>query len=287
MPKTHDKTGAGNVRAREFSLGDEDFSALRELVRKHTGISLSDQKRELVYGRLSRRLRALGLGSFREYRRMLEEDEADELVNFCNAVTTNLTSFFREAHHFEYLRTWVLKERAGPERSSRRLRFWSAGCSSGEEPYSLAMTLRESTDDCVSWDTKILATDLDTEMLGKATHGTYAGERIRGVSPQRISRFFKRPSQSPHLYSVTDDLRALVVFRQLNLMHALPMKGPLDAVFCRNVIIYFDKETQRRLFERIARLQPSGALLFLGHSESLFKVSDAYSLVGKTIYRRN
>jgi chemotaxis protein methyltransferase CheR len=275
------------LRLRRLSFGEDDFAALRALVKQHTGIHLSEQKRELVYGRLSRRLRALGLESFRDYRELLERGEGDELVQFCNAITTNLTAFFREAHHFEYLRDELLRPLAANPRGARRLRFWSAGCSSGEEPYSLAMTIQETFPEAWRWDIRILATDLDTEVLGKGQRGVYDEERVRGLSAQRLERFFNRADADPHRYAVNAGLKDMITFRELNLMHALPMKGPLNAIFCRNVVIYFDKDTQRQLFARFAQLQRPGDILFLGHSESLFRVSDAYTLVGKTIYRRN
>lgn len=276
------------AKPREFSFADDDFNALRALVRQHTGISLSDAKRELVYGRLSRRLRALGLGSFSEYTSMLvEEPEGREMVEFCNAITTNLTSFFREAHHFDYLREHVLEPLA--ERPGRqRVRIWSAGCSSGEEPYSIAMTVREALPEPGRHDVRILATDLDSDVLARARAGVYAADRLNGMSRQRISAFFReQPGPSGARYSVTRELAELITFNQLNLMHELPVRGPFDVIFCRNVVIYFDKETQRDLFRRFAQLQRPGDILFLGHSESMFKVCDAYTLVGRTIYRRN
>ena len=277
-----------DLQLKKFSFGEEDFAALRELVKTHTGIHLSEQKREMVYGRLSRRLRALGLESFRAYRQLLERGDSDELVQFCNAITTNLTSFFREAHHFQYLREQLLAAHAGSRSGARRLRFWSAGCSSGEEPYSLAMTVHEALADARRWDIKILATDLDTEVLSRGERGVYEEERVRGLPAQRLERFFRRQGGGTCAgYAVTPELRELITFRELNLVHALPMKGPFDAIFCRNVVIYFDKDTQRALFARIARLQRPGDVLFLGHSESLYRVSDEYTLVGKTIYRRN
>ncbi|HWZ64761.1 MAG TPA: protein-glutamate O-methyltransferase CheR [Steroidobacteraceae bacterium] len=272
------------LKSWKLDFGEEDFSALRALVKEHTGIHLSEQKRELVYGRLSRRLRALGLESFRTYRELLEKNEGDELVQFCNAITTNLTSFFRETHHFQYLREHLLAPRAADPRGLRRLRFWSAGCSTGEEPYSLAMTIHEALPDVRRWDVKILATDLDTDVLARGARGLYDEERVRNLSPERIERFFRRQGAG---FAVRDELRDLISFRELNLMHTLPMKGPLDAIFCRNVVIYFDKDTQRQLFARIAQLQGPGGILFLGHSETLFRVSDDYTLVGKTVYRRN
>jgi chemotaxis protein methyltransferase CheR len=277
-----------DLQLKKFSFGAEDFAALRELVKTHTGIHLTEQKRELVYGRLSRRLRALGLESFRTYREVLERGDREELVQFCNAITTNLTSFFREAHHFEYLREQVLRSRAADALGARRLRFWSAGCSSGEEPYSLAMTIYEALPEARRWDIRILATDLDTEVLARGERGVYDAERVRGLPAARLERFFRDDGHGKSVrYTVTRELRDLITFRELNLMRALPMRGPFDAIFCRNVIIYFDKDTQRELFARIAQLQRPGDLLFLGHSESLYRVSDAYTLVGKTIYRRS
>ncbi|MGH8322923.1 MAG: CheR family methyltransferase [Steroidobacteraceae bacterium] len=272
---------------REFVFGNEDFEALRQLVKQLTGISLSDQKRELVYGRLARRLRALQLRTFAEYRDLLSSDGGHEIGEFCNAITTNLTSFFRESHHFDYLREQVLQARAAEHAGSRRLRIWSAGCSTGEEAYSLAMTVLEALPDLRSWDVRILATDLDSDVLAHAQRGIYAADRVRPLGPQRLSRFFvERPGRDGPCYQVTPELTALITFKQLNLMHHLPMKGPLDAIFCRNVVIYFDKDTQRELFARVAYLQRPDDLLFLGHSESLFNVSESYTPIGKTVYRR-
>jgi len=274
-------------RLREFAFGDEDFAALRILVKRITGINLSDQKRELVYGRLARRLRALGLRTFAEYRELLAQDGGQETVQLCNAITTNLTAFFREPHHFEYLRTRLL-EPLRAERARRRLRIWSGGCSTGEEAYSLAMTVLEAWPDARQWDVRILATDLDSDVLERARTGLYAADRLQNVGPRRLERFFSPVAvRNETHYEVVPELKALITFKQLNLMHTLPMRGPLQAIFCRNVVIYFDKDTQRELFARIERLQRPGDLLFLGHSETLFKVNDNYTLMGKTVYRRN
>ena len=274
------------MRLREFAFGEEDFQALRALVKSLTGIHLSEQKRELVYGRLTRRLRALQLRSFGEYRERLKGD-VQEIAELCNAITTNLTSFFREPHHFQYLREHLLAPLAADARRRRRLRIWSAGCSTGEEPHSIAMTVLETLPDPGSWDVRILATDLDSEVLSRARCGLYPQERIGNLSPERLQRFFvEREGAGGICRQIAPEVAALVTFKQLNLIHALPMRGPLDAIFCRNVVIYFDKDTQRELFARIARLQRPGDLLFLGHSESLFKVCDSYALIGKTIHRR-
>jgi chemotaxis protein methyltransferase CheR len=278
---------AATTRTREFVFGNEDFEALRKLVKDLTGINLSDQKRELVYGRLARRLRALHLRTFAEYRDLLASDGGQEISELCNAITTNLTSFFRESHHFDYLREQVLQPMVAQRASQRRVRIWSAGCSTGEEAYSLAMTVIESFPDLRTWDVKILATDLDSDVLAKAKRGLYAADRVRSIGPQRLGRFFvEKRGREGASYEVSAELTALITFKQLNLMHPLPMKGPLDAIFCRNVVIYFDKDTQRDLFSRVAQLQRPGDLLFLGHSESLFKVSESYTPIGKTVYRR-
>ena len=277
-------------RVREFAFGNEDFEALRKLVKEITGINLSDQKRELVYGRLARRLRVLHLRTFAEYRDLLASDGGREIGEFCNAITTNLTSFFRESHHFEYLRDQVLQPMVANRTASRRVRIWSAGCSTGEEAYSLAMTVIEAIPDLRTWDVKILATDLDSDVLAARRRGIYAADRVRSIGPQRLSHVFRgttRGARGPASYEVSAELTALITFKQLNLMHPLPMKGPLDAIFCRNVVIYFDKDTQRELFSRVAQLQRPGNLLFLGHSESLFKVSESYTPIGKTVYRRS
>ena len=275
------------LRLREFSFGAEDFQALRTLVKSLTGIHLSDQKRELVYGRLTRRLRALELRSFAEYRERLKSDP-QELAELCNAITTNLTSFFREPHHFQYLRDRVLAPLAADPHGTRRLRIWSAACSSGEEPYSIAMTVLDAIADLPRWDVRILATDLDSDVLARARAGVYPLDRLRGLGPGELARFFdERRDHGAAAWRVKPQVAALVTFKQLNLIHALPMKGPLDVIFCRNTVIYFDKDTQRDLFARMAVLQRPGDLLFLGHSESLFKVSTDYTLIGRTIYRRN
>jgi chemotaxis protein methyltransferase CheR len=275
------------LRLREFDFGDDDFEALRALVKQTTGIALSDQKRELVYGRLARRLRALDIKSFREYRNLLAGD-ADELVQFCNAITTNLTAFFREPHHFEHLKDQVLKPMLNKPPAGRRYRIWSAACSTGEEPYTIAMTVLESIPDLERWDVKILATDLDSDVLGKASRGVYLADRLRTLPAERRQKYFRPvPGAKEPSFQVTPDMARLITFKQLNLMHPLPMRGPLDVIVCRNVLIYFDKDTQRDLVSRMARLQRPGDLLFLGHSESLFKVSNDYTLIGRTIYRRN
>ncbi len=271
-------------REREYQLSDGEFAEIRRLVREHTGISLADSKRELVYSRLVRRLRRLRLGTFREYLDVLARGEAAELEEFSNAITTNLTSFFREPHHFEFLAETVLPLLEKRNAATRRLRIWSAGCSTGEEPYSIAITLQEQMARFRGWDVRVLATDLDSQVLAHATAGRYRDERFEKMPAARRDRWFEVARDGTA--TAVRELRELITFRQLNLMHPFPMRGPFDAIFCRNVVIYFDKPTQRELFDRMAGLQNDGDHLFIGHSESLFKVCERYQLIGKTIYRK-
>jgi chemotaxis protein methyltransferase CheR len=274
--------------AADFVLTDKQFNRIRQMVREHTGIALSDAKRQLVYGRLSRRLRALKLQTFGEYIELLDRGVPAELEEFINAITTNLTSFFREPHHFEYLASDVLPQIVSRDSGARRVRIWCCAASTGEEPYSIAMVLREAAPLLSRYDVKLLATDLDSAVLATASGGVYNADRLKSVSGTRASRFFRKGSGAQAgNFRVQDELRNLITFKQLNLMQEWPVRGPFDAIFCRNVIIYFDKDTQRALFERMAALQRPGDILFLGHSESLYRVSDKYDLVGRTIYRRN
>jgi chemotaxis protein methyltransferase CheR len=285
---TGDTSELAIAGAQDFVLTDTQFHRIRQLVREHTGISLSEAKRQLVYGRLARRLRALKLESFGEYLELLERGVEAELEEFTNAITTNLTSFFREPHHFEYLASDVLPKIVARDTGVRRARIWCCAASTGEEPYSIAMVLREAQEMLTGFDMKLLATDLDSAVLATAAAGIYNAERLKSVTGARVSRFFRKGSgQHAGQYRAQDELRNLITFKQLNLMHEWPIRGPFDAIFCRNVIIYFDKDTQRALFERMAALQRPGDYLFLGHSESLYRVSDKYELVGRTIYRRN
>ncbi|MCP5150003.1 MAG: protein-glutamate O-methyltransferase CheR [Ectothiorhodospiraceae bacterium] len=273
------------VGAAQLTLSDAEFERLRRLVREHTGISLSDAKRTLVYGRISRRIRALGLSGFPAYCALLEKDGGDEIEQFTNAITTNLTSFFRESHHFDYLRDKVVTPLKG--RTSQRLRIWSAGCSTGEEPYSIAITLAEALPRQALGDVRVLATDIDSNVLRHAEAGVYDLERVAGLPEETQRRWFKKGA-GPNKGKVraADDLRELISFRQLNLLGSWPMRGPFDVIFCRNVVIYFDRDTQRELFKRYADMLPIGGHLFIGHSESLFNLTDRFELVGRTVYRR-
>jgi chemotaxis protein methyltransferase CheR len=243
-----------------------------------------------VQGRLYRRLRALRLPDFGSYCELLSNDPHSELGELASAISTNVTSFFREVHHYdllvdELLPRWLQEKRRGGD----RLRIWSAGCSTGEEPYALAMVLAEALErhgaDAV--DAKILATDLSPQALEAAHRGTYPLERLAGISDERRRRWMLRGSgEYEGLASVHPRLRELVTIRPLNLLHEWPMSGPFDAIFCRNVVIYFDQPTKQRLFQRYSQLLPVGGYLFLGHSESLHGINDDFELIGRTVYRK-
>ena len=272
----------------EFEFSDQDFQRIRRIINQVAGISLADGKRELVYSRLSRRLRQRGLQRFQDYCDYLEAgDDEDELREFINALTTNLTSFFREPHHFEFLANDVLSALTRSRGlSNRRIRIWSAGCSTGEEPYSIAIVLREVLP-TVGWDIKILATDLDSNVLATAERGIYEWNRVKDLSESRLRRWFQKGRNAQAGWvRVAPALRDLITFRQLNLMDDWPMRGPFDLIFCRNVVIYFDKATQAVLFERYADILIERGHLFVGHSESLFKVTERFVPLGKTIYQR-
>lgn len=275
-----------SVYDREFTFTQNDFEFIRDMVGERTGIVLSDHKVDMVYGRLARRLRQLNIKSFKEYLNRLEQDDEQELVEFTNALTTNLTSFFREPHHFEFLAKTGIPELL-KRRQNRRLRLWSAGCSTGEEPYTIAITLHESIPSISNWNVKVLATDLDSNVVNKAKAGVYDQERVNGISKERLGRWFRKGTrENQGKVRVSPDLQKLITFKQLNLMHQWPMKGPFDVIFCRNVVIYFNKDTQRILFDRYADILADDGYLIVGHSESLHKVTDRFDLMGKTVYRK-
>lgn len=274
------------TREREYKFTDKDFNIIRDLVTKNTGIVLADHKRDMVYGRLSRRLRQLNLVSFKDYCDLVRSDHDDELIELVNAITTNLTSFFREMHHFTHLSKTVMPMLLKRNEQTRRIRIWSAGCSTGEEPYSIAMAVREVMPS-VGWDIRILATDLDTNVVNTAKRGVYNEDRIQGIEQGRMRRWFKRGSgQHAGSVRVSPMLQEMITFKQLNLLHEWPIKGPFDVIFCRNVVIYFDKETQRMLFDRYANLMHESSTLYIGHSESLFNVTDRLKLIGQTTYHK-
>jgi chemotaxis protein methyltransferase CheR len=281
------RQSSSKTNAQQFVFTDKDFDSLRILVGEQTGISLSDHKRDMVYGRLSKRLRSLGLSRFSDYRRLLENDPSSEMEHFSNAITTNLTAFFRERHHFDYMTQELIPVLMDRYRTKRRLRIWSAGCSTGEEPYSLAITLRECIPNIDSMDIRILASDLDSNVIRAAATGIYSESRIEGLSREQQTRWFRKGSGSNQgNVQVCDDLKKIISFNQLNLIHKWPMRGHFDLIFCRNVVIYFDKSTKEILFDRFADSLQAESTLFMGHSETLSRLTDRFELVGKTIYRK-
>jgi chemotaxis protein methyltransferase CheR len=274
---------------REFAFSKGDFEFLARLAYQHAGISLSDSKRNLVYGRLSRRLRVLGLASFGEYREHLQDGDGSEIERFINSISTNHTKFFREAHHFIHFRTSLVQPflKRDQRHGGQKLRVWSAGCSSGEEPYTIALVLRRDITDIACQDVRILATDIDTDALAKASRGEYPAEALDSI-PDPFCRYFQ-PTEESNAATVTvaHEVRSLVTFRPLNLMEAWPIKGPFDAIFCRNVMIYFDAPTKSKLIERYVRLIKPGGFLYIGHSESMLGLHPGLQLMGRTIYRRD
>jgi chemotaxis protein methyltransferase CheR len=264
---------------KEFEFTRHDFDRVRAMIYKRAGISLAESKQEMVYSRLARRLRATGLVSFSKYLDDLDQNRgSEEWEAFTNALTTNLTSFFREAHHFPILAEHVRKK-------SQPLSIWCSASSTGEEPYSIAITLCEAFG-TLTPPVHIIATDIDTNVLATAANGVYPIDRLDKVSPERARKFFLRGrGDQSGLVRVRSELRQLVVFKQLNLLaDDWSVSGQFDVIFCRNVMIYFDKSTQGKILSRFVPLMKPDGLLFAGHSENFLYVSDSLKLRGKTVY---
>lgn len=272
----------------ELPLSEREFSRVKARVYAEAGISLSDAKRTLVVSRLAKHVRALRLNSFDAYLDYLErQGSPTDAQEFINALTTNLTRFWREDHHFEHLVKYVgglMQSRPRTGLGGKpKLRIWSAGCSTGQEPYTIALTLLSALPDLKRWDFKILATDIDTNVVKKAATGVYPVAELNGLSQERI-RLFEQSGNGE--VRIPAAVRELIAFKQLNLMHnPWPMRGPFDAVFCRNVAIYFDKKTQGELFARLGALIVPEGFLYIGHSENLGSGGNNFKLVGKTIYQ--
>jgi chemotaxis protein methyltransferase CheR len=283
LDKAPDLSPAAGAELRAFDdpaalLNDADFGLVRRLIADYAGIKLSAQKRNMVYNRLLRRLRARGIGNFGAYLDLVQSEPAERQA-FVNALTTNLTAFFREPHRFDLLAA-VAKARAGQRLAP--MRIWSTGCSTGEEAWSLAMVLREAG--CAG---TIQATDIDTDVLAAARAGLYREERVAGLDPQRLRHHFLRGiGANEGWVSVRPELRPMVKFAQFNLQTASwPAQDRFDAIFCRNVVIYFDKEFQKRLAERFARILAPGGLLVVGHSESFPAAHPQFRSCGRTAYQ--
>lgn len=280
--KTNFQSGSG--RDREFVFTVENFERVCKLIYEHAGISLKAAKQDMVYSRLARRLRANGLDNFHDYLTLLENNNKAEWEAFVNSLTTNLTSFFREPHHFPLLAEHVAGQKAR-QNVRHPISLWCSAASSGEEPYSMAMTMVDAFGSFTP-PVSIVATDVDTQVLAKAEAGTYPIESIEKLSADKVKRFFLRGTGAQSGFvRVRPELRAMVSFRQVNLLGSeWPIRGPLDAIFCRNVMIYFDKETQLQILKRfVPLLQPDG-LLFAGHSESFYNATHLFRLRGKTVY---
>ena len=273
-------------------LTDSDFDFVCKFVYQSTGIVLNDNKREMLYRRLSRIVRERELNSFSDYCQLLRTQGEQEKDYFINAITTNLTSFFREQHHFDYLTTEELPKLMASKcvqvNGKKRLRIWSCASSTGEEPYSIAITVLETMRSVISaWDVKILATDIDSNVLATGKTGVYEYRRIENIKEDFKHKYFKRGcGENGSNIRVNSELSKLITFKQLNLLHEWPIKGPFDVIFCRNVIIYFDKPTQQELFARYYDLLAPGGLLMLGHSENLGGYQQHFDHVGRTIFRK-
>ena len=280
MPDAPETPTVETPAAREFAYGPRDFQRVRRMINDHAGIALGEGKAEMVYSRLAKRVRTLGLASFREYLALLEDDAHAEWEHFVNALTTNQTDFFREAHHFA-----MLAERAR-KMGGRPMRVWSAAAATGEEPYSIAITMCEAFETFAP-PVEVLATDLDTQVLATARQGIYPLDKVTSLSEQRLRRFFlKGRGKRAGSARVRDALRDLVEFRVLNLRgETWDVEPGFDAIFCRNVLIYFDKPTQRRVLERLRAQLAPGGIYFAGHSESLLHAADLFEPCGRTAYR--
>ncbi len=271
----------GDVQAREFSWTQADFTRVQALIYQRAGISLHDGKHAMVYSRLSRRLRDTGHQNFRDYLSWLESHDGPEWQEFVNALTTNLTSFFREQHHFE-----ILAEHLKSRPSNTPWRVWCNAASTGEEPYSIIMTALDALGPQANF--KLWASDIDSKVLATAARAVYRQDSIKGVDMARLQRFFLRgKGNNEGFLRVKPELQRMVEFLSVNLIRDdWPFREPFDIVFCRNVMIYFDAPTQRSVLERIHRVMKPGSLLFVGHSENFNESRDLFVLRGKTVYER-
>ena len=239
----------------------------------------------MVQGRLSRRLRTLNIMNFSDYCQLLQNDSnEEELGNFINAITTNVTAFFREPHHFTHLKEFLQTHIKKPElQKAKQLRIWSAAASSGEEPYSIAMTVHDAMQTCNNWDIKILATDLDTSILERGKEGIYPTSALSAFPPGYANKYTESGDDAEH-FRINNTAKKLLHFKHLNLLHKWPVHGPFDAIFCRNVFIYFSPEVQKEIAIRFAELLRPGGVLYIGHSENLLGLGDVFENIGKTTY---
>ena len=288
-------TGSASISERrealvdgEFAFTTQDFKRIAALLYDLAGISLPDSKATLVYSRLAKRLRNLGLRSFTEYCAFVASDAGQaESQEMLRALTTNVTRFFREPHHFDDLRANVLEPIADQVRAGRRLRLWSAASSSGQEPYSMAFTVLSVWPNAAELDIRILGTDIDTNVLATGREASYDESLLEGIPANVRGQYFERDASDRRSWRVCEAARSLVAFRELNLNGpSWPMKGPFDAIFCRNVVIYFDEPTQERVWSRFAPLLAPGGRLYVGHSERVGASVTAFESCGLTAYRK-
>ena len=276
-----------------FVLTERDFRKISKLVYEHCGINLHDDKKELVRARLTKRLRKGNFRTFSDYiKHVLEDKTGNEFSILVDSISTNVTSFFREGQHFEFLQKRFLPSLLEPKRKSRdfRIRTWSAACSSGEEPYSIAITLLDTVQGQGRWDIKVLGTDISTSMLETAQKGVYDKQRVEPVLPlQRQKYLLPSHTSEQRVFEVSKSLRDVVIFKYLNLMEDWPINPPrgVDFIFCRNVMIYFDKTTQAQLVNRFWNLLAPGGVLFTGHSESLTGIEHKFKYIQPTIYAKS
>ncbi len=269
-----------------YTFSDKDFSTIAHHAQQDFGLHLTPAKRDLVYSRLSKRLRQLGLSDFAAYCKLLEGPDSNaERMEMLSALTTNVTHFFREEHHFQTLRDKVLPPLISAARSGGRLRIWSAGCSAGQEPYSLALTVLELCPDAARFDIRILATDVDPVIIARAKAGIYDIEEMKALPQQAQNHHIT--NRTAKTFEIGKAPRDLITFGELNLMQDWPMRGLFDVIFCRNVAIYFSQETQSRLWTRFAGLLPIGGHLCIGHSERVAgPAKDILAAAGVTTYRK-
>ncbi len=273
-------------------LSDKEFELFRKLIYKKSGINLTPSKKELVKARLSKRLTKTGINSFKEYYNFVTRNDktGDELVHLLDSISTNKTEFFREKNHFDFLDAKLLPKLIKEKEKSRnkKLRVWCAASSTGEEPYTLVMTILNHIDPNDGWDVKILATDISTKVLRKAIDGIYKKDDLRGISPAIISSHFIRvPINKTNYFKVKDHLKKLITFRRFNLMtEKFPFRNPFDFIFCRNIMIYFDTETQQRLVSKFYDCLPKDGYLFIGHSETLAKRTLGFKYIQPALYQK-
>jgi chemotaxis protein methyltransferase CheR len=276
------------VASGDFGFTPQDFEYICKTLYDETGIKMDQSKSNLVYSRLTKRLRALGLESFRDYCSLIAEDGSEEHAKMCSALTTNVTKFFREKHHFEHFKKFELPKLIALAKSGKKVRIWSAGCSSGEEPYSIALTILSKLPDARAYDIKILATDFNPNVLAVGIAGHYPADEMKDVERELREQWMDEINVDREKHLQLDDaVLRLVSFKQLNLMSTWPMKGTFHIIFCRNVVIYFDDQTQSRIWQRMMPLLDNSGMLYIGHSERVSGPATSQThCEGTTAYRK-